>query len=123
MDGGIRENNMEKTRENILKIAKDFGFSEDAFLKMIKRQKINGAFDVEKWDKYMIAITSHVSCKICNGPQRRVWPSKSYLKRTDYCVCLTDRRHSIRYTLFERFKSNEKERIEWVKKSLISVIK
>lgn len=107
---------MKKTRENILKVAEGYGYNEMAFVKLIKRQGLGGAFDADLWTSYMIAITGRRDCPVCGSPQKHIIPYRKYLKETNNCECQENRYHSIALTVMSRVFSDEKERIEWIRK-------
>jgi hypothetical protein len=47
---------IERSKENILKICADYGMNEKTFLEEIKKNSCNGPFKPEKWDKYLLVI-------------------------------------------------------------------
>ena len=61
---------VEKTKDNILRIAAEYGIGEQSFLYLIKQRKIGGPFDPAKWDIYIEAISHLPPCPICGGDQK-----------------------------------------------------
>lgn len=47
---------IERTKENILRICADHGMSEKIFIEEIKKNNCNGPFKPEKWDHYLQVI-------------------------------------------------------------------
>ena len=47
---------IERTKENILRICADYGMSEKTFIEEIKKNDCKGSFKPEKWDKYLLVI-------------------------------------------------------------------
>lgn len=60
---------VEKTKENIILIAAEYGMTEQDFRYMIKRSKLAGPFDPEKWKEYVEAISHLPPCPLCQGDQ------------------------------------------------------
>jgi hypothetical protein len=60
---------MEKTKENLFAVAKRYGMNERGCLLHLKGKGVKMPFDPANWHAYMFALTGHVACLVCNGPQ------------------------------------------------------
>ena len=54
----VQMTTIEKTRENIIRIAKEHRMSEAVFVSEIKKAKCNGSFKPENWERYLKVITT-----------------------------------------------------------------
>jgi len=60
----------ERTKENILRIAAEYGIGEQSFIYLLKQKKMGGPFDPAKWDAYIEAVSRLPPCPICGGDQK-----------------------------------------------------
>jgi len=75
-----------KTREQILEYAnKIMAMDEKQFATFLKQRKLEGAFDVEKWNDYVVAISGLDPCPIC-GALVRPYPLRSSKRLRTYCT-------------------------------------
>lgn len=59
-----------KTRENILRIAAEYGIGEQSFIYLLKQKKLIGPFDPDKWNIYIELISHFPPCPLCGGDQK-----------------------------------------------------
>lgn len=82
---------MDKSKERLFQIAHEYsGLSEKQALSIFKKHKCPHPFDPDQWNCYMLALTGHVGCEWCGGPQKlQVSPMWG-----EITVCNTMMRHT-----------------------------
>ena len=119
---------VERTKENILQIASEYGIGEQSFIYLLKQKKMGGPFDPAKWDAYIEIVSRFPPCPICGGDQKCYQELTNRFRSPRGLGCRKQKQHFFIYhigvpmTKREHPEMTQEQVIEWVRTNWKEVV-